>query len=70
MTEWFLDDDAGYLAWLAAHEDGFVLNTYATWLPDTWCCTRRGAGPSTATWRPARRGQRRTERRAQPRSTS
>lgn len=29
MTEWFLDDDAGYLAWLAAHEDGFVLNTYA-----------------------------------------
>lgn len=29
MTAWFLDDDAGYLAWLAAHEDGFVLNTYA-----------------------------------------
>jgi Family of unknown function (DUF6308) len=29
VTEWFLDDDAGYLAWLAAHENGFVLNTYA-----------------------------------------
>ncbi len=29
MTQWFLNDDEGYLAWLAAHEDGFVLNTYA-----------------------------------------
>lgn len=29
MTHWFLNDDAGYLRWLAAHEDGFVLNTYA-----------------------------------------
>ncbi len=29
MTQWFLNDDAGYLAWLAAHDDGFVLNTYA-----------------------------------------
>lgn len=29
MTRWFLNDDAGYLAWLAAHDDGFVLNTYA-----------------------------------------
>ena len=29
MTQWYLNDDAGYLAWLAAHDDGFVLNTYA-----------------------------------------
>lgn len=29
MTEWFLQDDAGYLAWLASHDDGFVLNTWA-----------------------------------------
>lgn len=29
MTQWFLDDDEGYLGWLAAHDDGFVLNTYA-----------------------------------------
>lgn len=29
MTRWFLNDDTGYLAWLAAHDDGFVLNTYA-----------------------------------------
>jgi hypothetical protein len=29
VTQWFLNDDAGYLAWLAAHDDGFVLNTYA-----------------------------------------
>ena len=29
MTRWFLNDDAGYLGWLAAHGDGFVLNTYA-----------------------------------------
>jgi hypothetical protein len=29
VTEWYLNDDEGYLAWLAAHEDGFVLNTYA-----------------------------------------
>jgi hypothetical protein len=27
-VETFKDDDAGYLAWLAAHPDGFVLNTY------------------------------------------
>ena len=25
----FVNDDAGYLAWLEAHPDGFVLNTYA-----------------------------------------
>jgi hypothetical protein len=24
----FVDDDPGYLAWLAAHPAGFVLNTY------------------------------------------
>lgn len=29
MTESYLNDDAGYIAWLAAHDDGFVLNTYA-----------------------------------------
>jgi hypothetical protein len=29
VTQWFLNDDKGYLAWLAAHDDGFVLNTYA-----------------------------------------
>ena len=29
VTQWFLNDDAGYLAWLAAHDEGFVLNTYA-----------------------------------------
>ena len=29
MTQWFLNDDAGYVAWLAAHDEGFVLNTYA-----------------------------------------
>lgn len=29
MTQWFLNDDEGYVAWLAAHDDGFVLNTYA-----------------------------------------
>jgi hypothetical protein len=23
----FIDDDGGYLRWLAAHHDGFVLNT-------------------------------------------
>jgi len=23
----FIDDDAGYIRWLAAHPDGFVLNT-------------------------------------------
>lgn len=25
----FVNDDAGYIAWLDAHPDGFVLNTYA-----------------------------------------
>ncbi len=29
MTEWFVDDDAGYLAWLARHPDGLVLNAWA-----------------------------------------
>jgi hypothetical protein len=29
VTQWYLNDDEGHLAWLAAHEDGFVLNTYA-----------------------------------------
>lgn len=24
----FIHDDAGYLRWIAAHSDGFVLNTY------------------------------------------
>jgi hypothetical protein len=24
----FVDDDRGYLEWLSAHPDGFVLNTY------------------------------------------
>jgi hypothetical protein len=24
----FIDDDPGYLAWLAVHPNGFVLNTY------------------------------------------
>lgn len=24
----FVDDDAGYLRWIADHADGFVLNTY------------------------------------------
>ena len=28
VTEWFAKDDAGYLAWLAANPDGFVLNTW------------------------------------------
>ncbi len=28
MITRFVDDDAGYLAWLAAHPDGYVLNTY------------------------------------------
>jgi hypothetical protein len=26
MIEEFVDDDAGYLAWLARHADGFVVN--------------------------------------------
>ena len=25
----FVHDDAGYLAWLSGHPDGFVINTYA-----------------------------------------
>lgn len=25
----FVNDDAGYLNWLAAHQDGFVVNAYA-----------------------------------------
>ncbi len=29
MVAFFVDDDPGYLAWLVAHPDGFVLNTYA-----------------------------------------
>lgn len=29
MTHWYLNDDEGFVAWLAAHDDGFVLNTYA-----------------------------------------
>lgn len=29
MTRWFLNDDAGYIAWLEAHNEGHVLNTYA-----------------------------------------
>ena len=29
MTDWFLRDDSGYLAWLVANPDGYVLNTSA-----------------------------------------
>lgn len=29
MTDWFLKDDPGYLAWLVANPDGYVLNTWA-----------------------------------------
>jgi len=29
MTEWFVDDDAGYAGWLEGHPDGVVLNTWA-----------------------------------------
>ena len=29
MTQWYIDDDAGYLAWLEAHPTGVVLNTWA-----------------------------------------
>jgi hypothetical protein len=29
VTQWFVDDDPGYLAWLAAHPEGVVLNTWA-----------------------------------------
>jgi hypothetical protein len=29
MTDWFADADPGYIAWLADHPGGFVLDTYA-----------------------------------------
>jgi hypothetical protein len=30
MTEKFVDNDDGYLAWIAQHPEGFVLNTART----------------------------------------
>lgn len=33
MVHWFIDDDAGYLAWLGAHPTGVVLNTWARPIP-------------------------------------
>jgi hypothetical protein len=29
----FVHDDAGYLAWLSGHPDGFVINTYSSLSP-------------------------------------
>ena len=34
MLRVFLDDDPGYLDWLAAYPDGFVLNMYRNPTPD------------------------------------
>jgi len=28
-TQHYVRDDAGYLAWISKHPDGFIINTYA-----------------------------------------
>ena len=48
----FVDDDAGYLAWLAGHPDGLVLNTYRT--PSSSYLRLHQAGCRTITGTPAR----------------
>jgi hypothetical protein len=56
MTEWFVDDDRGYLAWLEAHPTGVVLNTWARPAPSylvlhqASCRTIRGAAPENRGW--------------------
>lgn len=37
MVEQFLDDDAGYLAWLRSHPRGFVVNSHRK--PTVWYLT-------------------------------
>ena len=53
----FVHDDAGYLAWLSGHPDGFVINTYSSPSPaylklhEATCSTisRLQPGPKTFT---------------------
>lgn len=52
----FRDDDAGYLAWLAAHPDGFVINIFHTYNPSearrhyAGCRTINGQNPRGGKW--------------------
>jgi hypothetical protein len=48
----FVDDDDGYLAWLAEHPDGFVVNTYRT--PSLSYLRLHQAGCHTIAGNPAR----------------
>jgi hypothetical protein len=55
-THEFRDDDAGYLAWLAAHPDGYVINiarghsSSAARTHHAGCRTITGANPAGGTW--------------------
>jgi hypothetical protein len=51
-VERFLDDDIGYLRWLAGHPGLFVLNTYRT--PTPAYLVLHSAGCHTITGSPAR----------------
>jgi hypothetical protein len=52
----FIDDDAGYLQWLAANPDGYVLNTHRKPTPDylmlhrVGCSSIRGAPARGIRW--------------------
>ena len=53
----FEDDDAGYLAWVESHQDGFVVNTYRPPTQAISCCTGRLAGRSAERRQPAIAGR-------------
>jgi len=52
----FVSDDAGYVAWLADHPDGYVLNNTRMSLPITWSFTAPPVARSIGRWRPAGTG--------------
>ncbi len=52
----FVDDDQGYLDWLAAHPDGFVVNCYRNPTP-TYLYLHRATCPHIQEW-PGRRATR------------
>ena len=58
----FEDDDAGYLAWIEGHQDGFVLNTYRK--PDPRYLYLHRASYSTIRGKTARRQGRELSRSA------
>jgi hypothetical protein len=55
MAACFADDDDGYLAWIAQHPDGFVLNTESTPNPNYLRLHRATCSTITILRPPARR---------------